>query len=98
MQSKSKLMFWDTLESCPFRGVSLNANVVRYFISEAEGCACEDIERVERITMLIDGEIHMRLCSMESVPSMVDLFLKHYRDPANRPKQSAPQTALVSDA
>ena len=92
-----KQMFWAALEDCPFRGVSLNANVVRFFIAEVEEVECTDIDRIERITMAIDGEIHMCLCSMEVVPSMMDLFLKHYRDPANRPKQRAPETAMVSD-
>ena len=80
-------MFWAEVEDCPFRGVSLNASVVKFFISETEGIQCVDLERIERITMSIDGDIHMRLCSMESVPAMVDLFIKHYRDPANQPKQ-----------
>ena len=83
----TKRMFWAKVQDCPFRGVSLNANVVKFFISETEGVDCVDLDRIERITMAIDGDIHMRLCSMESVPPMVELFLKHYRDPANQPKQ-----------
>ena len=85
-------MFWTSIYNCPFRGVSLNANVVKHFIAVAEGRECTDIDRIERITMAIDGEIHRRLCSMDVVPNMVELFLRHYRDPANQPK-----TVNVSD-
>ena len=75
-------MFWGALEDCPFKAICINANVVRFLISEAEGTPCEDLARVSQITMAIGSDIHHRLCMMQAVPDMGTLFMEHYIDPA----------------
>lgn len=79
-----QIMFWASIEESPFKGVSLNASVVRFLLSEVEDCLCEDIDRIEKITMAIDTDIHQLLCNMAAVPDMTTLFLKHYIDTAGK--------------
>ena len=81
-------MFWASIEQCPFKGISLNASVVRFLVSEAEGFQCEDTDRVEKITMAIASDIHQLLCNMAAVPDMGTLFIKHYIDPAGKTLES----------
>ena len=88
-------MFWSDIRQA-FRGLSLNAGLIQYFIEDLEESECEDSERVERITKNIEREIFDRLMRLRGVPPLSELFIKHYEDPAGEGQQRVQRSNNVS--
>ena len=71
--------------------------MVRFFVQEAEGGKDPDTARVQQITSAMETEIFERISSMESVPDMAELFVKHYVSPVGAAYQKSVRTTDVSD-
>ena len=72
-----KTMFWGT-DLRLFDHLHVNADAVRYLISDFEGTQCSNRERISNLAHAIERDINYRLQTGSPVPDIAEMFCKHY--------------------